>query len=301
MNIRHLLPFLLLAVPAMAQAANSLQEELQKYAGEFRAQVGIAVIIDHMDTVLVNNRAGYPMLSVFKFHQALAVANRLHRKRLPLDTPLRIRQRWLRPDTWSPLREQCPEGDTTVTLRELLRYTLQLSDNNACDILFRRFGSPRKVERYVRKFGLRETTIRWDEAAMHRDVDLCYGNATSPLDAVRLIEAVRTKEYPEQEYLDCIFGLMETCQTGRDRLPAPLDGTDAIIGHKTGTSDQNARGQWIGTNDIGYVYGLPNRHSYSIAVFIKDSEETPETNAAIIAGISGRVFRFVSSQPPLPM
>jgi len=284
-----------------AVQADALRGELAAFVGQFRAQVGVAVVIDHADTVVVNDRADYPMLSVFKFHQALAVLQRLHEKGLTLDTPVRIKRKELRPDTYSPLRDRYPKGDVALPVRELLRYTLQLSDNNACDVLFRRFGSPRATERFLRGLGLRDFAIRYNEEAMHRDVERCYANRTSPLDAVRLIETVRTRSFPWQENLEYVFTLMETCATGRDRLVAPLAGSGAVVGHKTGTGDRNARGQLIAVNDIGYVWRLPNRRSYSIAVFVKDAEETPEVAASIIAGVSERVYRHVAALPPLPM
>lgn len=297
------LSFFLLWLAGLPSAAqpDRLQTELEDFVRPFRAQVGVAVVIDHEDTVAVNGQADYPMLSVFKFHQALAVLQRLHVKGLSLDHPVRIRRKKLRPDTYSPLRDRYPEGNVTLPVRELLRYTLQWSDNNACDILFSRFGSPRKVDRYLRSLGMRDFAIRYDEAAMHRDVGLCYANRTTPLDAVRLIECVRTRDFPWQENLDYVFELMETCETGRDRLAAPLAATGAVLGHKTGTGDRNGRGQLIAVNDVGYVWKLPNRHSYAIAVFVKDSEESPEATAAIIAGISERVYRYVAALPPMPM
>lgn len=296
--MRSFLVFLCLCLSFPA-SAGGLQDELQKFVSCFRAQVGVAVIIDHMDTVVINNSADYPLMSVFKFHQALAVADRLHREGLSLDAPLYVRKKDLRPDTYSPLRDRYPDGEVWLTVRELLRYTMQLSDNNACDILFRRFGGPKATKRYVRCCGLRDFDIRYNEADMHRCPARCYDNRTSPLDAARLVEYVRTREHPGQENFEYIYRLMETCETGLDRLVAPLLSTNAIVGHKTGTGDRNEAGRIIATNDIGYVW-QPNHHGYSIAVFVKDSEESPETNAAIIAGISERVWQYVCNLPPIP-
>lgn len=279
--------------------ADGLRDELLAFTKNYRAQIGVAVIIDHMDTVCINNSADYPLMSVFKFHQALSVADVLHRRGLSLDAPVYVRKKDLRPDTYSPLRDRFPGGNVWLTVRKLLRYTLQLSDNNACDILFKHFGGPKTVKRYVRRCGLHDFDIRHDEAAMHRRLERCYENRTSPLDAARLIEYVRTREHPGQENFDYIYQLMETCGTGRDRLVAPLLATNAIVGHKTGTGDRNKDGKIIAINDIGYVW-QPNHHGYVIAVFVKDSEETPETTAAIIAGISARVWQYVCGLPPIP-
>lgn len=38
---------------------------------------------------------------------------------------------------------------------------------------------------------------------------------------------------------------MIECETGKDRLPAPLPESEVKIGHKTGTSDKNERGNTL--------------------------------------------------------
>ena len=85
---------------------------------------------------------------------------------------------------------------------------------------------------------------------------------------------------------------MISCETGKDRLPLPLIVTNAIIGHKTGTGDRNSKGLLIGTNDVGFVY-LPNGQRYTIAVFIKDSEESEKATSEIIADISRIVYQYM--------
>ena len=52
-------------------------------------------------------------------------------------------------DTWSPMLKTF-EGQKTFTYSELLALSLQQIDNNVCDILFERCGSPRKVKKYIR-------------------------------------------------------------------------------------------------------------------------------------------------------
>ena len=50
--------------------------------------------------------------------------------------------------------------------------------------------------------------------------------------------------------------------------------------------------QQIGCNDIGFVL-LPDGRTYSIAVFVKDSEENSQANSKIIADISRIVYEYV--------
>ncbi len=85
---------------------------------------------------------------------------------------------------------------------------------------------------------------------------------------------------------------MVECQTGQDRLVAPLLDKKVTVGHKTGTGDLNAKGQQIGCNDIGFVL-LPGGRTYSIAVFVKDSEENNQANSKIIANISRIVYEYI--------
>ena len=106
---------------------------------------------------------------------------------------------------------------------------------------------------------------------MHRDLRLCYQNWTSPLDAAKLLDLFVSRPLFTEPHQTFIKQTMIECETGKDRLAQPLEATDAIIGHKTGTGDLNARWQLIGTNDIGFVF-LPDEERYTIAVFAKDSE-----------------------------
>ncbi|MFR6429750.1 MAG: class A beta-lactamase, partial [Parabacteroides merdae] len=50
-------------------------------------------------------------------------------------------------------------------------------------------------------------------------------------------------------------------------------------------------GQQRGCNDIGFVL-LPDGRTYSIAVFVKDSEESFAENSKIIADISRIVYEY---------
>lgn len=172
---------------------------------------------------------------------------------------------------------------------------MHLSDNNACDILFRVFGGPAATDEYLRSMGLRDFAIEATEDDMHRDLADCYRNWTTPLEAVRLLEWLVSGKAAKGAYRDFIEQTMISCQTGRDRLPAPLAVTKAVIGHKTGTGDRNGKGQIIGTNDIGFVF-LPDGRRYSIAVLVRDSEESEQATARIIADVSEAVYRYVSGE-----
>ena len=231
-------------------------------------------------------------MSVFKFHQALALADYMGKQKQSLETRLPIKKSDLKPDTYSPLRDKYPQGEIEMSIADLLKYTLQQSDNNACDILFDYQGGPDAVNKYIHSLGIRECAIAGTETAMHEDLNLCYENWTTPLAAAELVEIFRKKPLFPKVYKDFIFQTMVECQTGQDRLVAPLLDKKVTVGHKTGTGDLNAKGQQIGCNDIGFVL-LPGGRTYSIAVFVKDSEENNQANSKIIANISRIVYEYI--------
>ena len=290
--MRSFIVFLCLVPTLLFARQTQLETQLKEAIKGKKAEIGIAVIIDGKDTVTVNNDIHNPLMNVFKFHQALALADYMGKQKQSLETRLPIKKSDLKPDTYSPLRDKYPQGGTEMSIADLLRYTLQQSDNNACDILFNYQGGPDAVNKYIHSLGIRECAIVGTETAMHEDLNLCYENWTTPLAAAELVEIFRKKPLFPKVYKDFIFQTMVECQTGQDRLVAPLLDKKVTVGHKTGTGDLNAKGQQIGCNDIGFVL-LPGGRTYSIAVFVKDSEENNQANSKIIADISRIVYEYV--------
>ena len=290
--MRSFIVFLCLVPTLLFARQTQLETQLKEAIKGKKAEIGIAVNIDGKDTVTVINDIHYPLMSVFKFHQALALADYMGKQKQSLETRLPIKKSDLKPDTYSPLRDKYPQGEIEMSIADLLKYTLQQSDNNACDILFDYQGGPDAVNKYIHSLGIRECAIAGTETAMHEDLNLCYENWTTPLAAAELVEIFRKKPLFPNVYKDFIFQTMVECQTGQDRLVAPLLDKKVTVGHKTGTGDLNAKGQQIGCNDIGFVL-LPGGRTYSIAVFVKDSEENNQANSKIIANISRIVYEYI--------
>lgn len=285
--------FLMVVAVAVAQTGlDSLKRELHREIKTCPATVGVALIVNGCDTLVLNNEVQYPMMSVFKFHQALAVADYLQRNQMSFDTPVTVQKADLKENTYSPLRDKYPQGGVTKTVGELLAYTLQLSDNNACDILFDRLVSVAETDAYIRRLGISDFAIVANEDDMHADLDKCYRNWTSPLAAVRLLDRFITGKTVTGAYQDFLQQTMTSCTTGTARLPYPLQGTEAVLGHKTGTGDRNERGEYIGINDIGFVL-LPDGNRYVIAVLVKDSRASYEETEAMIGRVSEVVYKHI--------
>ena len=278
----------LAAIPAWCQDACGLKSNLEAIVNDFPGDVGIAVICGQ-DTVCVNGNAHFPMFSVVKFHQALAVCDCLRNGNCPHD--INVTAENLRPDTWSPMREKYLDGGR-FSPTKLMEYTLIESDNNACDILFNHIASPARVEEYIHSLGITDCGIAWTEDDQHADISRCYDNWTTPLAAARLLG----KFYEGRdcdEYSRFVWSTMANCQTGANRIPKYIALNTAIIVHKTGTGGMLLDGGVMGINDIACII-LPDGRHFELAVFVKDAACSPAACEELIAQIAAACYNKCS-------
>ena len=212
----------------------------------------------------VNATSRFPMYSVMKFPQALYVADFLTRNNFDLNTEVIVRKDELLQDTWSPMLKTF-EDQRSITYSELLALSLQQSDNNACDILFERCGSPKNVEKYIRNLGFKDIRIQKTEKQMHDTPALSEQNWCTPQSMVELLGWFAA-HHNDNELLRYIWKLMADSQTGGDRLPAAVPNSAKVV-HKTGTGFPLPSGLPSGICDVGIII-LDNGQQLPIAVFI---------------------------------
>lgn len=292
--ITFLLSILLCACACTAHRPYAhLEKTLAQFVSDKDATIGIAVIIDNSDTVSVNGNRQFPMLSVYKFPIALAYADFCHSTGLKLNRPIRITKEDLHLGTYSPMTEKILTSSRLSTDSismpsiRLLEYMLQQSDNNASDIILRSIGGPAAVGSFLSLADISGINVMNYENEMHIDTSLCYSNSSSPLAMAALLDHFDRKSN-DSISLE-IKRIMESCQTGTERLPKPMPQANAIIGHKTGTGFTLPDGRLMAVNDAGYVH-LPDGRHYSIAVFIENSALTMPDTEALIAEISQLVL-----------
>ncbi len=292
--LRHLLTALCaLLFISCADAGDRLETEIQDLLRDRKMTVGVAVVMDGEPVAVVNNDAQYPLMSVFKFHQAVAVAHRMEELGLPLSHTLHIRKEEFEAATYSPLRDSFSQRDIDITVGDLLRYSVQYSDNHACDLLFRHIIGVEESDAYLRSLGIGEFALSANEQQMREEVTRCYDNRSAPLSAATLLDRFIRREIVAEPYFSFIADCMYSSTTGNSRLKRPFLGTDIRIGDKTGTGINPASGAFIAVNDIGFVT-LPDGRIYSIALLIRDSRETLADTEEVIASISEKVYRAMS-------
>lgn len=280
-------------IPYTEMLTDTISQIASKYPGE----IGVAVIIDNTDTVTVNNKSIYPMMSVFKVHQALAVCNDFDHRGLSLDTFMTIRRDELNPDTWSPMLKEHSEPVMTLSVRDLLRYTLIWSDNNASNLMFERLVNVARTDSFIATLIPRSSfQIAYTEADMQKDHAKAYSNYTSPLGAAILINRLFTDSLVSKENQSFIMNTLGECTTGKDRIAAPLLGMEGItIAHKTGSGYTTEDGILVAHNDVAYI-SLPDGTRYALAVFVKDFKGNESQASEAIARISALAHSILTRE-----
>lgn len=228
---------LLISAQVHAQSIESLREQINAVIRTKNAKVGVAIQGAGLsDTLSIKGEERFPMQSVFKLPIAIATLADVDNGKLSLDQKIEISKAELLPGLWSPIREKYPEG-ATLTLAEIIQYTVSLSDNVGCDVLLRLLGGPLRVEQYFSQLGFDSIKIKINEETMQNNWDLQFQNWTTPKEANRILAYfyANAEETLSQDSYDFIWGIMRSTQTGEKRLRGQLP-KETTVAHKTGWS-----------------------------------------------------------------
>ena len=283
-KIIFLLCISLFSVQLFAQNKNELREEINKIISTKNATIGVSVKgIEDKDTLSINGNLNAPLMSVFKFDIALTTLNLVDKGKLSLTQKIFIKKEDLHEDTWSPIRDEFPNGNIYLTLDQLLRYTVSHSDNNGCDILLKLIGGTKIVQKFINKQGIQDFVIKVNEQEMQTWENL-YINTTTPLATTELLEKFYKGQVIKKESTKYLYQIMVECSRGITWMKAGLpDGTE--LAHRTGISGTNDDNLRVALNDVGIVK-LPNGKHLIISVYLKNITETKENTEKIIADIT---------------
>ncbi|UEQ77529.1 class A beta-lactamase, subclass A2 [Chryseobacterium arthrosphaerae] len=282
-----------------SQSMRDLKNKIHEIISAKNATVGVSLKgIEDQDTLSINGNKKTPLMSVFKFHIALAVLNQVDKGKLKLDQKFFIKKEELLPDTWSPIRDQYPKGNMNLTLDQLLRYTVSHSDNNGCDILLNIIGGTAVVQKFINRQGIKDFTIQVNEQQMS-SFDKFYLNTTTPLATTELLEKFYNGKVLKKETTKYLYQIMVETSRGLTWMKAGLpEGTE--LAHRTGISDRNEDNVRAAMNDVGIVK-LPDGKHYILSVYLKNINEEMADTEKIIADISRTVWEYYVNKPELKL
>jgi beta-lactamase class A len=290
--MRHL-KLLLLLLLANTGFSQTLENTFQQILKDRNATVGVSIYdFKTKKTYGINQTEHFPMQSVFKFHIALAVLDLVDKGKLNLSQEIYISKESMQPEWYSPLRDKYPQGNVKLSLAEILKPTVSESDNVGCEVLLDLIGGPKVVDDYLKKIGMKDVQVKYNETVMQASWKPQFENYSSPNSAIELLKALHNGKILLPKSRVFVQKLLLETSTGPNRLKGLLP-KGTVIAHKTGTSGTNKQtGEMAAVNDIGIVT-LPNGNQFAIAVFVSKSKEKIETNEKIIAEIAKATFDFL--------
>jgi beta-lactamase class A len=279
---------------ARAQAGESaLQKQIREIAAGAKGTVQVACSLPGTRLNCDLNAHGHPpMQSVFKLPLAIAVLRKVELGRLSLDQPVRFMPEDRIPHAYSPLQDKNPEAGVEVSLRELLRLSVEMSDNVAADILLRvESGSNVAqgaivVNDDIAAMGIQGFHLRDGEDVLHRDVTAQYRNWFEPAGAVELLRRIADRSPLTPEHTALLLEWMRASRLN-SRIGGDLP-AGTVVAHKPGTSDVD-HGLAHATNDIALIT-LPDGRRLAIAVFLTDSTAGDAERDKTIARIARAAY-----------
>ncbi|WP_312138701.1 class A beta-lactamase [Sphingobacterium sp.] len=295
-NLKSILPMivlLLLSSYSNAQNKEQLKTDIENILAKYKAKVGVAIHNhDYTDSLIVSGDYHFPFQSVYKYHLGIAILDQVDKGVLALDQPVKISKEAVTTEMYSPIKDKYPNG-VTLTLREVLVYTIAASDNVGCDVLFELIGGPEHVQKYFEDKGYSNLSIKLIEAVQQKEWNRQFENWTTVGSSNQILYDYYTnsKKLLSASSHQFLWDTMRGTTTGPDRLKGDLP-KGTVVAHKTGYSGRNrTTGVIAAVNDIGVV-SLPDGKVYYISVFVTDSEEGEARSAKIIAEVSAAAWKY---------
>ena len=272
----------------LAQKTN-FKTQLEAITRQVDGITGVAIMdLESKETTILNPDHKFPMLSTFKFPIAMAVLDQVDKGKLSLNQKYHLTKDDVQLKTYSPLRDKYPDGNVDLTIADLLTSMVSLSDNIACDILFKLAGGTKPVQDYVHGLGVKDIAIVANEAQMGQDWNVQYTNWCKPAAMLQLLVIFNRGKDLSKTSHDFLSKIMIDGPTGLNRIKGQLP-KDVVVAHKTGTSGTNDKGVTAAVNDVGIVK-MPNGKSFAIVLFVSDSTADLKATESVMAQVSKAAF-----------
>jgi beta-lactamase class A len=297
---------LVLAVRLMSPLEGAdVPQRIQQLAKQFSGELGVfAKHLGTGETIAWNADKRFPAASVIKVAIMAEAFDQIAREILAPDAVARVRGD-AKVGGSGILREL--HDDAEVTVRDLIRLMIVLSDNTATNLLLERVGVV-AVNTRMDALGLKQTRIfrptfaskAVTEPALEPEFGL---GMSTPREMANLLELIARERLVSAAASKEMLQILVRQQDDKMiRRHLPFDRMTIVVGNKTGTDAEklpDAGGQRGHVrSDAGIVRARDV--TYVIAIFarrVKDVSWTPD-NAALVAGarVSRIVFdRFVTS------
>jgi beta-lactamase class A len=269
-----------LAAPQAPLGGERLREEVAALEKRSGGRLGVAVI-DTGTHRLFSHRGDerFPLCSTFKFLLAADLLDRAGRGTLDLDRRLSIKASHLGNSDFVKSRV-----GRDASLRELAHAIIEISDNDAANLLLAEIGGPAAVTRFARALG--DDVTRVDRMEPVSDAPSDVSDTTSPAAMAADFERIVLGHVLRPASRATLTSWLVRTQTGPRRLRAGLPSRWRLA-HKTGTGMHGT------SNDAGVVW-RPRAAPLVVSVYLTGSPLSESDRDRIIASAGRAVAAAVS-------
>ena len=267
--------------------ADAIRQRLAQLEKQCGGRLGVA-IIDTTSSLHAGWRANerFPMCSTFKLLAAGAVLTRVDRGQEDLQRRVVFSESDLvpySPGTSPHTRERT--GNAGMSIAELCKAALTLSDNTAANLLLASLGGPAAVTAFAR--GLGDGIARLDriEPTLNEAIPGDPRDTTTPNAMLGNLRELALGEHLSSASRAQLLAWLAANETGDARLRAKLP-KDWRVGDKTGTGDHGT------ANDVAILWP-PGRGPVLVAVYLTETDGDAARNNATIASVGALVVASV--------
>jgi len=145
-------------------------------------------------------------------------------------------------------------------------------------------GGTKTVETFIHGLGVTDIMIKSTEEEMHQAWNVQYSNWSTPIAMANLLKLFYQGHILSESSTKFLNQIMIETSTGPKRIKGLLP-KNAVVAHKTGTSNTNTQGITAATNDVGIVTISQDKH-LAIVVFVSDSTADEAKREKVIAQIA---------------
>ena len=230
----------------------------------------------------VNWRADerFAYCSTFKLFLAACMFERVQKGQERLDRPVPVAASDM--VMHGPITE--PAIGSTLTIEELCKATVEVSDNPAANILIREMGGLEKWQEWYRSIGDEVTRVDRFETELNSAVPGDPRDTTTPEQFVVNLDTVLRGTVLSPDHLALLTKWLIETPTGAARIKAGVP-SGYPVAHKTGTGARNTH------NNIGMIR-TPSGGSILMVVFFTGARDaSPDQVDAIVAEAARQSMR----------